>query len=93
MKPSPHFPSDRLGQPGARDKVTNMYLLPSSCLLKRALVTKRFFFFFFLNSCAVKCIFQLTKFTDLSRLDTLMIYNLKVYFLYLKTKVTAFNFL
>lgn len=36
---------------------------------------------------------QLTKFADLSRLDTLIIYNLKVYFLYLKTKVTAFNFL
>lgn len=48
---------------------------------------------FFLNSCAVKCIPQLTKFADLSRLDTLIIYNLKVYFLYLKTKVTAFNFL
>lgn len=48
---------------------------------------------FFLNSCAAKCISQLTKFADLSRLDTLIIYNLKVYFLYLKTKVTAFNFL
>lgn len=48
---------------------------------------------FFLNSCAVKCISQLTEFADLSRLDTLIIYNLKVYFLYLKTKVTAFNFL
>lgn len=48
---------------------------------------------FFLNSRAVKCISQLTKFADLSRLDTLIIYNLKVYFLYLKTKVTAFNFL
>lgn len=70
--------------------MTNTYLLPSSSLLKRALVTNRLFF---LNSCAVKCIFQLFKFTDVSRLDTLMIYNLKVYFLYLKTKVTAFNFL
>lgn len=57
---------------------------------KKRLAAKRLFY---PNSCAVKCIFQLTKFADLSRLDTLIIYNVKVFFLYLKTKVTAFNFL
>lgn len=57
---------------------------------KKELAAKRLFY---PNSCAVKCIFQLTKFADLSRLDTLIIYNVKVFFLYLKTKVTAFNFL
>lgn len=57
---------------------------------RKRLAAKRLFY---PNSCAVKCIFQLTKFADLSRLDTLIIYNVKVFFLYLKTKVTAFNFL
>jgi len=41
---------------------------------KKRLAVKRLFY---PNSCAVKCIFQLTKFADLSRLDTLIIYNVK----------------
>lgn len=63
------------------------FLIPDH---RKRLAAKRLFY---PNSCAVKCIFQLTKFADLSRLDTLIIYNVKVFFLYLKTKVTAFNFL
>lgn len=89
---APFFPrivSDTRG----RREAANVYVFATISLpskKERSLATKMLFF---LNSCAIKCVFQLTKFTDLSCLDTLIIYNLKVYFLYLKTKVTAFNFL
>lgn len=69
---------------------TSFPMIPNTWPQKKRLAAKRLFY---PNSCAIKCIFQLTKFADLSRLDTLIIYNVKVFFLYLKTKVTAFNFL
>lgn len=50
-------------------------------------------FVFYLDPCAVKYTFQLVKFADLPRLDSLIIYKRKMFFLSPKTKVTVLHFL